>query len=49
MFPGPSANFLILRVLDRDSGGTIGFMEMMLALDLVGANKYAVQSSKNSI
>ena len=28
-----------VRTLDRDSSGTIGFMEMMLALDLVGADK----------
>ena len=28
------------RTLDRDSSGTIGFVELMLALELVGANKY---------
>ena len=28
-----------VRTLDRDSSGTIGFMELMLALDLVGADK----------
>ena len=27
------------RTLDRDSSGTIGFVELMLALELVGANK----------
>ena len=28
------------RTLDRDSSGTIGFLELMLALDLVGADKW---------
>ena len=27
------------RTLDRDSSGTIGFLELILALDLVGATK----------
>ena len=31
---------MVFRTLDRDSSGTIGFLELMLALDLVGANKF---------
>ena len=30
----------LFRVLDRDSSGTIGFMELMLTIELVGAVKY---------
>ena len=31
------------RTLDRDSSGTIGFVELMLALELVGANKQVLE------
>ena len=37
----------IFRTLDRDSSGTIGFMELMMALDLVGANKYTKMTQMN--
>ena len=30
---------MMFRVLDRDSSGTIGFMELMLTIELVGAVK----------
>ena len=37
--PVGAKNLFHVRTLDRDSSGTIGFMELMLALDLVGADK----------
>jgi len=37
---GQHLSDMVFRTLDRDSSGTIGFMEMMLALDLVGADKF---------
>ena len=30
---------MVFRTLDRDSSGMIGFLELILALDLVGATK----------
>ena len=33
---------MMFRVLDRDSSGTIGFMELMLTIELVGAVKYDI-------
>lgn len=36
---------MVFRTLDRDSSGTIGFLELMMALDLVGANKFQDEAS----